>query len=66
MTDNGNLIIRKTITMRLKDEELVRRVMKNYGLDFSSAIRFIVNDWANDLSNVYWRDGEEVKLILSD
>ena len=39
-------IVRRTVTLRDAEEVKVLDFGKRMGLDFSSALRYIINDWA--------------------
>lgn len=39
-------VIRKSVAFRQIDEKIVTRVAKQKGLDFSSALRTIIREWA--------------------
>lgn len=57
-------VIRVTVSLREKEVKTLERVQDNYNLDRSAALRFILNDWASDLGNIFWRDEADVKAAL--
>lgn len=42
----GEEIIRKNVSIYPEQETVVRDVARQFGLSFSSALRYIINDWA--------------------
>ncbi len=39
-------LVRRTVTLRARDDALVQGFARAHGLDFSSALRFIISEWA--------------------
>ncbi len=46
MGEQKEMVVRRSVSLRPEDELLVREFAEQHGLDFSSALRFIVNEWA--------------------
>lgn len=63
MTD----LVRRTVTLqREKEDRIISDFAQRFGLDFSTAVRFIVNDWRNsDVSRAYWVDAQEIAETLA-
>lgn len=57
---------RITITLTKKEADAVREFAGMYGLNFSSAVRFIVNDWCLNTLNRFYVTPEEIKDVLAE